>query len=127
MKTNLFTDNFTPKQIQAIKDTIRYGFWGDADQEFLKADGTFTEAKSVYVYITNDAHKGGHFPSRRSLSGVFSGIARRIQEKHLPFIYNIHDWWGDGSGDVMYFDVDLLECTYEELEEWATKDNPPCK
>lgn len=119
MNTNLFTDNFTEKQILAIKDTINHGYWGDCTMEFLNPDGTWTEAKWTDGYITNDAHKSGHWANRRSLSGVFSGISKKICQRNLPFILHMHDWWGDGSGDVMFFNYDALDCTRDELEEWA--------
>lgn len=42
MKTELF-DIFTPQQLQAIKDAIIYGAWGDTSQEFYGKDGQLSE------------------------------------------------------------------------------------
>ena len=50
---------FTPSQISAIKEVIRYGAWGDADQEYLLGldainKRIFSSPKYSYGYITND-------------------------------------------------------------------------
>jgi hypothetical protein len=50
-----------------------------------------------------------------------SGISKKITKSGTTAIKMCPDWWGDGSGDMMFFNMDLLECTYEELEEWAEK------
>ena len=49
MKTELF-DIFTPQQLQAIKDAIIYGAWGDTSQEFYGKDGQLSETHYAWGF-----------------------------------------------------------------------------
>lgn len=96
---------FNESQIEAIKQIIRNGFWGDCDQEY--AD------KKTYDsigYRTN-LNKG------KEWSGKLSGISKKIHRTGTNLICMCSDWWGDGSGDMMFFNRDLLD--EKELENWA--------
>ena len=64
---------FNEFQIQALKDVILYGGWGDADVEFN--DGTTCMA---YGFCTNDTSKGDHFKGRE-VTKVWSEIAKVIK------------------------------------------------
>ncbi len=57
MKTELF-DIFTPQQLQAIKDAIIYGAWGDTSQEFYGKDSQLSETHYAWGFCTNDIYKG---------------------------------------------------------------------
>ena len=118
MKTELF-DIFTPQQLQAIKDAIIYGAWGDTSQEFYGKDGRLSETHYAWGFCTNDIYKGGHFKNRRSMSGIISGISKKIKTEKLNFIIHCSDWWDDGTGDMMFIAMDVVDAKIEELEEWA--------
>lgn len=118
MKTELF-NVFSPIQIQAIKDAIVYGAWGDTDLEFYGKDGKLSEMHRAWGFCTNDIFKGGNFKNRKSISGVMSGISKKIAQEKLNFIVNCADWWDDGSGDMVFIAMDVIEATYEELQKWA--------
>jgi hypothetical protein len=121
MKTELF-DIFTPQQLQAIKDAIIYGAWGDTSQEFYGKDSQLSETHYAWGFCTNDIYKGGHFKNRRSISGIMSGISKKIKTEKLNFISHCSDWWGDGTGDMMFIAMDVVNAKIEELEEWARID-----
>lgn len=109
----LFESKLTVDQVQLIKDTIRHGWWGDADMDY--ANGT----KMSDVFITNDAHLGGHF-SGRKVSGMFRAIYKKlgILGKAGDDIMQIHDWWGDGSGNIIALYIDSNE-EFDKLTEWS--------
>ena len=102
--------NLTSKAIQLIKDVIIHGFWGDSDFSFN------CETKMSNVYITNDGARGKHFP-RKQISGIMSGVAKAIKKYGCSFMASESDWWGDGSGSVLAFDIDFA--SYDELKAWA--------
>lgn len=102
--------NLTSKAIQLIKDVIIHGFWGDSDFSFN------CETKMSNVYITNDGARGKHFP-RKQISGIMSGVAKAIKKYECSFMASESDWWGDGSGSVLAFDIDFA--SYNELKAWA--------
>lgn len=107
----------TADEQQLIKDTIVYGAWGDSDMEFLDENGNI-ETVGMFGYCTNDAKRAGNF-SGRKVSAMF----RSIYEKLCPanhnqtgrFISHCNDWWGDGSGDMLFVRFDY----YEAFEDWA--------
>jgi len=107
MKTELF-NIFTEKQIEAIKSIIKKRCWGDTDMEF----GKNKEINYALGYYTN-LDKGKEF------SGILSGISKTIKSTETNVIKMCPDWWGDNSGDMMFFNMDLLECKELELEQWA--------
>lgn len=107
----------TKDEQQLLKDTIRYGGWGDSDMEFLGENGKI-ETVSMYGYCTNDAHKAGHFKGR-----IVSSMFRSIYKKMCPanrnqigrYISHCNDWWDDGSGDMLFIRTGY----YQIFEEWA--------
>lgn len=101
---------FTEKQLEAIKLIIIKGGWGDCDMKF----GTNKECNDAYGYFTN-------MDKSKEFSGLMSGIAKTIKKSGTTAIKMCSDWWGDGSGDMMFFNMDLLECNANELGEWANK------
>lgn len=106
----------TEDEQQLLKDTIRYGGWGDSDMEFLDENGKI-ETVSMYGYCTNDAHKAGHFKGR-----IVSSMFRSIYKKMCPanrnqigrYISHCNDWWDDGSGDMLFIRTGY----YQIFEEW---------
>lgn len=108
----------TKDEQQLLKDTIRYGGWGDSDMEFLDENGKI-ETVSMYGYCTNDAYKAGHFKGR-----IVSSMFRSIYKKMCPanrnqigrYISHCNDWWGDGSGDMLFIRTGY----YQIFEEWAS-------
>ena len=109
----------TAEQQQLLKDTIRYGSWGDADYEFLTENGEI-ETVSMFGYCTNDAKLAGNF-SGRKVSAMFSAIYKKLcKEDYIKigrFISQCNDWWGDGSGDMLFIRTGY----YQTFEEWARK------
>ena len=121
MKTNLIEQievSLTEEQQQLLKDAIKHGFWGDSSYEFL-VDGK-PETRMMYGYVTNDAKSGGHFEGRK-ISSMFRSIYRKlgIGGKDQPgigeYVSHCSDWWGDGTGDMIF----VREEAYEDIEEWA--------
>ena len=102
--------NLTSKAIQLIKDVIIYGFWGDSDISFN------CEMKMSNVYITNDGARGKHFP-KKQISEIMSGVAKAIKKYGCSFMTSESDWWGNGSGSVLAFDIDFASS--DELDAWA--------
>lgn len=103
----LMSQHFTKNEIQVIKDTIRYGGWGNADFWF---NGTGN--RCVWGYIPDEAHKGGHFKGKR-LSGMYSAIARKI--KNIPFMFHMRNYWGDNHGSILAINTD----DDDSLGKWA--------
>ena len=112
---------FTEKQIQAMKDAWKYGSWGDCDIMFYGDDHN----SYAFGACTNDIKNGDHF-SGRQISGILGGISRNIKNKNCNLVENIPDWWGDGSGDMIFFNVNafgLSEATdaWDEFNKWANE------
>lgn len=105
----------TDEQQQLLKDTINYGAWGDGDFNFLNADGSWT-TDTMYGYCTNDAKRAGHF-SGRKVSAMFRSIYRKLCNTAGIGMVISHctDWWGDGSGDMLF----IRESFVDAFEEWA--------
>lgn len=86
----------TQDEQQLLKDTIRYGSWGDAPYNFLNENGEEDE-EWADVYITNDAKEGGHF-SGRQISAMFRSIYSKLcpsgKHKIGKYISHASDWWG---------------------------------
>lgn len=86
---------------QLLKDTINRGFWGDTDNEFLDENGN-VETESAYGYCTNDAADAGHFKGR-AISTMFRSIFQKLCPGGVGrYISHCSDWWGDGSGDMLF-------------------------
>ena len=112
----------TDDEQQLLKDAINEGCWGDADCDFLKAPNT-TETETVRMmgYCTNDAHKAGHFEGRK-ISSMFRSIYRKMcqfESKVGYVLSHCNDWWGDGSGDMLF----IREGWDEAFELWARRGN----
>ena len=96
---------FNEKQIQAIKLIIKEGFWGGCDQEFGDKKNY-----SAHGYFTN-LKKGKEF------SGLMSGVSKILKSSGTNLISMCSDWWGDGSGDMIFFNMELID--EKELLDWA--------
>lgn len=93
---------FNTKQIQAMKDAWRYGQWGDCEIVFW-----VDEESWALGACTNDIKIGGNFTGRQ-ISGIVSSISKRIDEVKTNMVKNIHDWWGDGTGDMIFFNYGVF-------------------
>lgn len=58
---------FNAEQLQAIKDVILYGGWGDADATFNNS-----ETSMAFGFFTNDTEMGGHFKGREVTKNLVS-------------------------------------------------------
>lgn len=69
-------------------------------------------------YCTNDAKKAGNF-SGRKVSAMFRSIYKKLcPEFHYQigrYISHCNDWWGDGSGDMLFIRSEYVDA----FEEWA--------
>lgn len=112
---NAIESQLTANEQQLLKDTINYGFWGDCDIEFRNEAGD-VETTYAWGYCTNDAKKAGHF-SGRKVATMFKSIYKKLcPENHTGrFLSQCNDWWGDGSGDMLFIRGELSN----SLEEWA--------
>ena len=108
----------TADEQQLLKDTIIFGGWGDSEWEFLDENGNI-ETVHMYGYCTNDASQGGNFKGRK-VSPMFRSIYKKLcPENHNQigrFISHCNDWWGDGSGDMLFIRTGY----YDTFEEWAS-------
>lgn len=106
---------FNEKELQAIKDTILYGAWGDTDIDF--SEGTFP----AWGFCTNDCSQGGHFKGRE-VTNIWKSISNKINKTEASkFMAHKNDWWGDGTGDMVFFRTDgfFEGRSYEGLVAWA--------
>ena len=115
INVNEYLAQLTDEQKQLLKDTINFGFWGSADMEFVEGK---TEIKTLgsYGYCTNDAKKAGHF-SGRKISAMFRSIYRKLSiiDRMGEFLTHCSDWWGKGTGDMIFIKIDFVEA----FENWA--------
>lgn len=126
MKTfNDILSLLTNDEKQLLADTILKGGWGDCEMEFVNEDGE-TETAWCYGYCTNDAHKAGHF-SGRKLSAMFRSLYKKVETKRFSsqsgageIICHCNDWWGDGSGDMLF----IRDPFDNEANEWARNYKP---
>lgn len=101
---------FTPEEIQAVRDAWNHGLWGDAIVEFAGQDRTGIGA------CTNDIKLAGNFKGRE-VTNICRKIANRIKTQELDWISHFNDWWGDGSGDMLFIAEKVG--SWDELTEWA--------
>lgn len=107
-------NNLSDEQKQLLADTIIYGGWGDSEVKFQD------DEDYGYGYVTNDAHKGGHF-NRRELSRRFQDLFKALNlegskwAKCTEEMAWFHDWWCDGSGSVLFIRSGLDGA----FEKWA--------
>lgn len=102
---NKLFDFLNEDQIEAIKLIVRTGFWGDADQSFQ--DGNVYYAHGHYTNMG----KG------KDWSGRMSGVVKSIKNSKTNVIVSCSDYWGNGSGDMMFFNMEILE--QKSLRKWA--------
>lgn len=99
----------TADEQQLLKDTIRYGYWGDASAAFVDEELGDIIAIAAEIYITNDAKKGGHFSGRR-VSAMFRSIYKKMcsacDNQAGIHLSHCSDWWANGSGDVLMLRAD---------------------
>ena len=125
--SQVFARYFNENEIQAIKDCIIYGGWGDSEVRF----GDDEEDSFGFGYCTNDTKKGGHFVGRQ-ISAIWSSISKKIEKNHLNWMVHFNDWWGDGSGDMLFIrcrqndDDHSGPALYELVEDWARGMDPDC-
>lgn len=107
----------TADERQLLKDTINEGAWGDTDCQFLNENGK-VETVWSFGYCTNDAHRAGHFKGR-IVSTMFKSIYKKLCPSNRNqigrYISHCNDWWGDGSGDMLFIRTGY----YRTFEEWA--------
>lgn len=105
----------TAEQQQLLKDTLNYGSWGDGTYDFIDENGKIEEDQ-MCGYCTNDAKRAGNF-SGRKISAMFRSIYKKLcPENGLgTIISHCSDWWGDGSGDMLF----IREDYYRAFEEWS--------
>lgn len=107
----------TEEEQQLLKDTITHGKWGDSDMEFLDKDGNI-ETDSMFGYCTNDAKNAGHFNGRK-ISAMFRSMYKKLcpvnNNQVGKYISHCNDWWGDGSGDMLF----IRDKYVEAFEEWS--------
>lgn len=125
--SQVFARYFNENEIQAIKDCIIYGSWGDAEVRF----GNDEEDAFGFGYCTNDTKKGGHFVGRQ-ISAIWSSISKKIEKNHLNWMVHFPDWWGNGTGDMLFIrcrqndDDHSGPALYELVEDWARGMDPDC-
>lgn len=107
----------TADEKQLLKDTINEGGWGDSEETFLDENGN-DETVYMYGYCTNDAYRAGHFKGR-IISTMFRSIYKKLCPAHHnkvgQYISHCNDWWGDGSGDMLF----IRSGYYRSFERWA--------
>lgn len=111
----------TEDQQQLLKDTIIHGSWGDDENEFINEKGEI-ETFNMMAYCTNDAKEAGNFSGRR-ISAMFRSIYKKLcPENHNQigrYISHCNDWWGDGSGDMLFIRSEYVAA----FETWARESN----
>lgn len=110
--------SLTEEEKVLLKDTIKYGCWGDSDYSFMDGENVVTD--SMYGYCTNEAKKGGHF-SGRKVASMFKNIYKKVcilsrgGEGIGEVISHCSDWWGDGSVDMLFIRKNYVD----DFERWA--------
>lgn len=113
-KVNEIVSVLTEEQQQLLKDTIRFGCWGDGEVNFLNEAGE-SEEDSMMGYCTNDAKRAGHFAGRK-ISAMFRSIYSKLCPKgEGRYISHCTDWWGDGTGDMLFIRSEISDA----FEIWA--------
>lgn len=108
----------TDEQKQLIKDTLNWGDWGSTDMEFVNQEGEIKTFSSE-GYIVNKAKEAGHFNGRK-VAAMFRSIYKKLCIKGGcgEFLTHISNWWGNGSGDVIFIRDEYITA----FEEWAKND-----
>lgn len=112
----------TDEQQQVLKDAIRFGMWGDAEEDFLNENGEIEKDVPMMAYCTSEAKLAGNFNGRK-----ISSMFRAIYSKLCPsvgigspkgigrYISHHSDWWDNGSGDMIFIRTGY----YDAFEQWA--------
>lgn len=121
--TEKLSEIFNEKQIQAMKDAWRYGQWGDCEILFNGEN----ENSWALGACTNDIKVAKHFTGRQ-ISGIMSGISKKIAETKTNLVENIPDWWGDGTGDMIFFNYEAFgfensSVAWDAFNEWSKSNN----
>lgn len=118
INVNELLSQLTDEQKQLLKDTINFGFWGDTDMEFVNNEGE-VETFGSDGYCVNDAKKAGHFNGRK-ISAMFRSIYKKlcVVDGMGTFLTHCSDWWGKGSGDMIFIKVEFSEA----FEKWAREE-----
>lgn len=115
----------TANEQQLLKDTFLYGGWGDTEIGFLDEEGK-VETVGAWGYCTNDAREGGHFAGR-VVSTMFRSIYRKLCTANRNTIgaqlSHHNDWWGDGSGDMLF----VRSAWNKAWMEWAKEPIQPAE
>lgn len=105
---------FTKNEVDVLKATIRFGFWGDGSH--VMGNG---ETKEGNGYFTEDAKMGVSDLTPKQIAGVYSSIAKKIKGHKFGFMNHVSDYWETGkTSEGMIF---LSDDVILELEEWAKK------
>lgn len=114
------------EQKQLLCDTILHGSWGDAEGEFANEDGDGVVTEWSYVYVTNVMPNSNPNFKGRKRSAMFRSMYKKVETMRFSshsgagqIIAHCTDWWGDGSGDVMF----IRRPFDEEAEQWAREYN----
>lgn len=91
-----------------LKSTIKQGYWGSGDYEFISESGNI-ETTGMHGYITNDTTVDGL--TRKQLPVIYKSIYKKLcNDKGIGrYISHCSDWWGDGSGDMLFIRGELDE------------------
>lgn len=115
----------TPEEQQLLKDTFLFGGWGDTETEFLNEEGK-VEAVGAWGYCTNDAREGKHFAGR-VVSTMFRSIYKKLctanRNQIGAHLSHCNDWWGDGSGDMLF----VRSAWNKAWMEWAKEPLQPAE
>lgn len=115
----------TPEEQQLLKDTFLFGGWGDTDTEFLNEEGK-TEVVGAWGYCTNDAREGKHFAGR-VVATMFRSIYKKLctanRNQIGAHLSHCNDWWGDGSGDMLF----VRSAWNKAWMEWAKEPLQPAE
>ena len=112
----------TQDEKRLLKDAIIEGWWGDAEYKFLKLGSNpsrnDTETVACYAYHTCLAVNAGNYKG-----WVVTSLFSRIYEILCPCSYHkvgevvshCPDWWGVGTGDMLFIRRDWCMAFHE----WA--------
>ena len=103
-------------QRQLLKDTLRFGEWGDGSMEFLDENGNVETAMSI-GFCTNDAKMAGNF-SGRQVSAMFRGMYGKLCPSRTGRLFtHCSNWWGDGRGDMLFIRSEY----FDQAMSWANE------
>lgn len=115
LSINEIVSCLTEDEKTLLKDTIKYGSWGDTEVDFLDENNNVCNLP-CYGYCTNDAKKGNHFKGRK-ISGLFSSMLKKLCKDDIGYIFSYYsDYWGDNSGDMLFIRSEYTE----DFEKWAS-------